>query len=109
MRKYRWYSAIPAILTLFLAVQCMMRFKAQSGSVVFYIWVVLPLCLLLLSYIAFFFKRWRYTVPVVCVAMAGIFVAAGGGVALGAILLLWVLLYYCSCMIHQKAKELWCK
>lgn len=99
------YAAGPTILTIFFAIQCIMRYEESSNSVMYYIWYVLPTFLLGLSYITYFLKKWIYTVPLIVVAMIAIFAAADGDIVLGIILLVWVLLYSFSCMLHQKAKE----
>lgn len=105
MKKRFVYAAGPTILTIFFVVQCIMRYEELSNSVIFCIWYILPTFLLGLSYITYFLKKWIYTVPLIVVAMIAIFTAADGDIVLGIILLVWVLLYSFSCMLHQRAKE----
>ena len=94
----------PAVFTIFFAIQCFVRFGDSVGSITFYVWYVLPLCLLLLSYSALFLKKWICTVPIIAFAMLAIFVAADGDSILGIILLIWILLYYFSGKLLRLSK-----
>lgn len=105
MRKCALYAIGPIILTIFFAVQCIMRLEESSGSIVFYLWYVLPLCLLILSFSACFLKKWIYTVPLIATAMVAIFFAADGDAVLGILLFIWILLYFFSGKMLQLSKR----
>ena len=99
------FSVLSEIVTLCLLAGCIMRFREQSGSGIFYIWCIGPLCLLLLSHGAYFTKKWFYTIPAVGLALLPMWVVERFDPVLGVILLLAVFAYGLVCLAHQEARK----
>lgn len=104
-KSCRILSVMSEIFTVYLFVRCIMLVQEQSGSGIFYLWYVIPLCLLLLSHGAYFTPKWLYTVPLVGLAFLVLWADERFDPALGVILLLMVLFYGLMCYAHQGAKS----
>lgn len=106
MRKVHITCSVLIELVFALLVVCWLcSISEQSGSATFYIWLTMPLGLLLVSHLAWLLSRWYFTLPVIVICdlvILGKWLLDG---ILLAIVCAQLLLYVLVCANHRKTMK----
>lgn len=81
-----------------------LRYRVLYGSAAYYIWVVAPAALLVLSHVGYLTRRWYFATAAVG-ALFLVLLREGFDLVLAAILLLLLAVFSGICFVHRKAVE----
>ena len=82
-----------------------LRYRVLYGSAAYYIWVVAPTALLVLSHVGYLTRRWYFATAAVGALFLVLLLREGFDLVLAAILQLQLAVFSGICFVHRKAVE----
>ncbi len=104
-RDYIGLSVFSEVLTVGFVLLGVLRYRVLYGSAAYYIWVVTPAALLVLSHVGYLTRRWYFATAAVGAGFLVLLLREGFDLVLAAILLLLLAVFSGICFVHRKAVE----